>query len=282
MGGDLPAPSWRGGRRDTAQPDHTHRKGLAAFRKAGGRVVQSVSAATDLVLDGVVGISGSGPLRPAAAEVFAAVDAGRDPGGRRRHPQRHRRGDRRDHRPGRARRADRHLRRTQARARAGRLRSRRADRYRAQPAAHRRAWFRGRRCGRALAGARPARRQVHPGRHRGDGRLVDLSGCGRAVHRRRRRGHLRHGPLHRQRAQRGARALARGHRVAHPGFGRAGAGLGGRAGIGHRRHRRRRIVVRAGHRPAGAGRRRRADHLGGSPRSGGEPHRADRADPARR
>jgi hydroxyethylthiazole kinase-like uncharacterized protein yjeF len=56
-------------------PDHTHHAGLAALRKAGGRVVQSVSATTDLVLDGVVGISGSGPLRPAAAEVFAAVEA---------------------------------------------------------------------------------------------------------------------------------------------------------------------------------------------------------------
>src|SRR6201984_3295163 len=56
------------------KPEHTHRKGLAAFRKAGGRLVESVSPATDLVIDGVVGISGSGPLRPAAAEVFAAVD----------------------------------------------------------------------------------------------------------------------------------------------------------------------------------------------------------------
>ncbi len=37
--------------------------------------MQSVPAATDLVIDGVVGISGSGPLRPAAAEVFAAVEA---------------------------------------------------------------------------------------------------------------------------------------------------------------------------------------------------------------
>ena len=36
--------------------------------------MQSVPAATDLVIDGVVGISGSGPLRPTAAEVFAAVD----------------------------------------------------------------------------------------------------------------------------------------------------------------------------------------------------------------
>ncbi|ORW92744.1 bifunctional ADP-dependent (S)-NAD(P)H-hydrate dehydratase/NAD(P)H-hydrate epimerase [Mycobacterium szulgai] len=55
------------------KPEHTHRAGLAAFRKAGGRVVEKVSAATDLVIDGVVGISGSGPLRPAAAEVFDAA-----------------------------------------------------------------------------------------------------------------------------------------------------------------------------------------------------------------
>ena len=40
--------------------------------------------------------------------------------------------------------------------------------------------------------------------------------------------HLRHGALRRQRAQRGARALARGDRLAHPVFGRAGAVLGGR------------------------------------------------------
>jgi ADP-dependent NAD(P)H-hydrate dehydratase / NAD(P)H-hydrate epimerase len=56
-------------------PERTHRKALAAFTRAGGRVVQTVPAATDLVIDGVVGISGSGPLRPNAAEVFAAVDA---------------------------------------------------------------------------------------------------------------------------------------------------------------------------------------------------------------
>jgi hydroxyethylthiazole kinase-like uncharacterized protein yjeF len=59
-------------------PERTHRKGLAAFRQAGGRVVESVSPTTDLVIDGVVGISGSGALRPAAAEVFAALDR---PGG---------------------------------------------------------------------------------------------------------------------------------------------------------------------------------------------------------
>jgi ADP-dependent NAD(P)H-hydrate dehydratase / NAD(P)H-hydrate epimerase len=55
-------------------PERTHAKGLAAFRKAGGRVVESVSATTDLVIDGVVGISGSGPLRPAAADVFKAAE----------------------------------------------------------------------------------------------------------------------------------------------------------------------------------------------------------------
>lgn len=51
-------------------PDKAHRKGLAAFRKAGGRVIENIDATTDLVIDGVVGISGSGPLRPAAAQVF--------------------------------------------------------------------------------------------------------------------------------------------------------------------------------------------------------------------
>jgi hydroxyethylthiazole kinase-like uncharacterized protein yjeF len=56
-------------------PERTHPAALAAFNRAGGRVVGSVPAETDLVIDGVVGISGSGPLRPAAAEVFAAVDA---------------------------------------------------------------------------------------------------------------------------------------------------------------------------------------------------------------
>jgi ADP-dependent NAD(P)H-hydrate dehydratase / NAD(P)H-hydrate epimerase len=57
------------------KPERTHQKGLAAFRKAGGRIVEKVAAGTDLVIDGVVGISGSGPLRSDAAEVFEAVDA---------------------------------------------------------------------------------------------------------------------------------------------------------------------------------------------------------------
>jgi len=56
------------------KPEHTHRKALAAFRNAGGRIVNSVATTTDLVVDGVVGISGSGPLRPDAAEVFAALE----------------------------------------------------------------------------------------------------------------------------------------------------------------------------------------------------------------
>ncbi|MGI9126038.1 MAG: NAD(P)H-hydrate dehydratase [Mycobacterium sp.] len=56
-------------------PDRTHVTALAAFRAAGGRIVQKPGPATDLVIDGVVGISGQGPLRPAAAEVFGAVEA---------------------------------------------------------------------------------------------------------------------------------------------------------------------------------------------------------------
>ncbi|MBY0442994.1 MAG: NAD(P)H-hydrate dehydratase [Mycobacteriaceae bacterium] len=56
-------------------PEHTHRAGLAALRTVGGRVLERVADGTDLVIDGVVGISGSGPLRPAAAEIFADIDA---------------------------------------------------------------------------------------------------------------------------------------------------------------------------------------------------------------
>ena len=56
-------------------PERTHAEARAAFRAAGGREVQSISATTDLVIDGVVGISGAGPLRPAAAAIFEAADA---------------------------------------------------------------------------------------------------------------------------------------------------------------------------------------------------------------
>ena len=56
-------------------PDRAHRAALAAFRAAGGRIVESILPATDLVIDGVVGIGATGPLRPAAAELFAANTA---------------------------------------------------------------------------------------------------------------------------------------------------------------------------------------------------------------
>ncbi|QZY47569.1 MULTISPECIES: NAD(P)H-hydrate dehydratase [Mycolicibacterium] len=54
-------------------PERAHRKALAAFRRAGGRIVEMVPHTTDLVIDGVVGISGAGPLRPGAAAVFDEV-----------------------------------------------------------------------------------------------------------------------------------------------------------------------------------------------------------------
>ena len=54
--------------------DRVHRVALDAFTRAGGRLVESVPPATDLVVDGVVGISASGPLRPDAEAVFAGVE----------------------------------------------------------------------------------------------------------------------------------------------------------------------------------------------------------------
>lgn len=57
------------------KPDRAHAAGLRAFRSAGGRIVEKISPAADLVLDGVVGISGSGALRDDAAAVFADVHA---------------------------------------------------------------------------------------------------------------------------------------------------------------------------------------------------------------
>ncbi len=74
-------------------PGRTHPGGLAALRAAGGRAVTAsaadrpegpvrpaaLAAARDaeLVLDAIVGIGGSGGLRPAAAELAAAAAAGR-------------------------------------------------------------------------------------------------------------------------------------------------------------------------------------------------------------
>src|SRR5947208_9028064 len=49
------------------KPARTHVQALTAFRRSGGRIVEGIPGATDLVIDGVVGISGHGPLRPDAA-----------------------------------------------------------------------------------------------------------------------------------------------------------------------------------------------------------------------
>jgi hydroxyethylthiazole kinase-like uncharacterized protein yjeF len=65
-------------------PDRAHPAGLAALRRRGGRVLDAAHAeraeaavrGADLVIDGIVGISGRGALRePAAALVAAAEDA---------------------------------------------------------------------------------------------------------------------------------------------------------------------------------------------------------------
>ena len=66
-------------------PPRAHAGGLAALRRAGGRAVDAgpdgvaAVARADLVLDGVVGLSGRGPLRPAAAELVGVADAGSVP-----------------------------------------------------------------------------------------------------------------------------------------------------------------------------------------------------------
>jgi len=62
-------------------PERAHAAGLAAFLRAGGRTCAAtagpaVVARADLVLDGIVGISGRGGLRPDAAALVAAA-AGR-------------------------------------------------------------------------------------------------------------------------------------------------------------------------------------------------------------
>ncbi|WP_299952390.1 NAD(P)H-hydrate dehydratase [uncultured Modestobacter sp.] len=60
-------------------PERAHAAGLAALRRSGGRVVDADGAGlerADLVLDGIVGIGGSGPLRPAAAELVRRATAG--------------------------------------------------------------------------------------------------------------------------------------------------------------------------------------------------------------
>lgn len=55
--------------------DRTHASGLAAFRGAGGRITDSFSRDVDVVIDGIVGLSGSGPLRPEAARIVGELTA---------------------------------------------------------------------------------------------------------------------------------------------------------------------------------------------------------------
>ena len=60
-------------------PDKAHPAGLAALRRAGGRVVTDGGTGldrADLVLDGIVGIGGSGGLRPAAAALVEQAASG--------------------------------------------------------------------------------------------------------------------------------------------------------------------------------------------------------------
>ncbi len=55
-------------------PGKTHAGGLAAFRAAGGRVVEGAPRRRpDVVVDGIVGIGGSGGLRPEAAAAVAEL-----------------------------------------------------------------------------------------------------------------------------------------------------------------------------------------------------------------
>ncbi|WP_433265723.1 NAD(P)H-hydrate dehydratase [Actinosynnema sp. CS-041913] len=55
-------------------PPRAHAEGLAAFRRAGGRIVDRLGE-VDLAIDGIVGLSGRGPLRPDAAEHVAHLNA---------------------------------------------------------------------------------------------------------------------------------------------------------------------------------------------------------------
>ncbi|MFE0751918.1 NAD(P)H-hydrate dehydratase [Gordonia sp. NPDC058843] len=54
-------------------PERTHAAGLSAFRAAGGRTGERLPGEPDVIVDGVVGLGGRGPLRRNAAEIFAAV-----------------------------------------------------------------------------------------------------------------------------------------------------------------------------------------------------------------
>jgi hydroxyethylthiazole kinase-like uncharacterized protein yjeF len=55
------------------EPERAHQGGLTDLLAAGGRVVDAVPPTFDLVMDGIVGIGGRGPLRPLAADVVSAI-----------------------------------------------------------------------------------------------------------------------------------------------------------------------------------------------------------------
>lgn len=57
-------------------PARVHPGGLAALRAAGGHLAREVPERADLVLDGLVGIGGRGPLRAAAAALVERIPAG--------------------------------------------------------------------------------------------------------------------------------------------------------------------------------------------------------------
>ncbi|MCZ2816990.1 NAD(P)H-hydrate dehydratase [Modestobacter sp. VKM Ac-2984] len=60
-------------------PERAHAGGLAAFRRAGGRVADAADAGlhrADLVLDGIIGLGGSGGLREPAAALVREATAG--------------------------------------------------------------------------------------------------------------------------------------------------------------------------------------------------------------
>lgn len=62
-------------------PERAHAEGLAALLRAGGRTVVSTSdgqdavSGADIVVDGIVGLSAHGPLRPAAAELVDLISS---------------------------------------------------------------------------------------------------------------------------------------------------------------------------------------------------------------
>jgi hydroxyethylthiazole kinase-like uncharacterized protein yjeF len=54
-------------------PERVHSRGLGALCAAGGRIVDQLPTRADLVMDGIVGIGGSGGLRESAARVVAGL-----------------------------------------------------------------------------------------------------------------------------------------------------------------------------------------------------------------